>query len=361
MWRRHRKVCGNKSRRYRRCDCPVWIEGTLEGKFLRHSLKTRSWTRATTLLRELEDGGINRKITIEEACDSFLADARARKLKPSSIYRFALLFRRLKEWAEKRGLRYLADCDIEAMRAFRATWTNRNFAARVKTENLRHLFRFCVASGWIKTSPAKDLKSPQTTDSPTMPFTDTEMKSIMEACEKYRGKNAAMVKAFVLLLRHSGLRITDAVTLARDKIKDDVLFLYTQKTGVPVRIPLPPDCIAALGKMKGNAQYFFWTGEGLPKTRVGNFQVMLTKLFKKAGVVGGHAHRLRDTFATGLLLAGVPMERVSVLLGHKSIRVTERHYSAWSAARQEQIESDVRRTWHSGEKNEASADTHAGK
>ncbi len=39
------------------------------------------------------------------------------------------------------------------------------------------------------------------------------------------------------------------------------------------------------------------------------------------------------------------MERVSVLLGHSSIKVTGKHYSPWVRARQEQLEADVRRTW----------------
>ena len=39
------------------------------------------------------------------------------------------------------------------------------------------------------------------------------------------------------------------------------------------------------------------------------------------------------------------MEHVSVLLGHSSIKVTEKHYSPWVRARQEQLEADVRRTW----------------
>ena len=47
-----------------------------------------------------------------------------------------------------------------------------------------------------------------------------------------------------------------------------------------------------------------------------------------------------------LLKAGVPLDRVSVLLGHQSVRVTERHYSPWVSARQEQLEADVRRTWN---------------
>jgi len=46
-----------------------------------------------------------------------------------------------------------------------------------------------------------------------------------------------------------------------------------------------------------------------------------------------------------LLQAGVPMERVSVLLEHSSIKTTEKHYAPWVRSRQEQLESDVRRSW----------------
>jgi integrase len=46
-----------------------------------------------------------------------------------------------------------------------------------------------------------------------------------------------------------------------------------------------------------------------------------------------------------LLLAGVPIERVSILLGHQSIKVTEKHYAAWTDARQRQTEEDLQRAW----------------
>jgi len=39
------------------------------------------------------------------------------------------------------------------------------------------------------------------------------------------------------------------------------------------------------------------------------------------------------------------MERVSILLGHQSVRITEKHYGPWVKARQEQPEADVRRIW----------------
>ena len=81
---------------------------------------------------------------------------------------------------------------------------------------------------------------------------------------------------------------------------------------------------------------------------MGNWQRSLRTLFRLASVPDGHAHRFRDTFAVELLLAGVPLERVSVLLGHQSVKVTEKHYTPWVKARQEQLESDVRRTWKYG-------------
>jgi integrase/recombinase XerD len=53
----------------------------------------------------------------------------------------------------------------------------------------------------------------------------------------------------------------------------------------------------------------------------------------------------RDTFAAELLLAGVPLDQVSLLLGHASIKVTERHYAPFVKARQEQLEASARRAW----------------
>ena len=58
-----------------------------------------------------------------------------------------------------------------------------------------------------------------------------------------------------------------------------------------------------------------------------------------------HPHRFRDTFAVDLLLAGVPLEQVSILLGHASIRITEKHYSPWIRDRQAQLEASLERAW----------------
>ena len=59
-------------------------------------------------------------------------------------------------------------------------------------------------------------------------------------------------------------------------------------------------------------------------------------------------HTLTDSathFCVELLLAGVPIERRSILLGHQSVRITEKHHAPCVNARQEQLEADIRRIW----------------
>jgi integrase/recombinase XerD len=154
----------------------------------------------------------------------------------------------------------------------------------------------------------------------------------------------------ILLLRYSGLRIQDAACLERARLDDDKLFLYQQKTGTPVYCPLPTDVVHKLTAVtNGNERYFFYDGTSQPESMVKSWD----RVFKKVGetaapvVSNCHPHRFRDTFAVSLLLKGVSLDSVSKLLGHSSIKITERHYAPWVKARQEQLESEVRRMWQS--------------
>jgi integrase/recombinase XerD len=243
--------------------------------------------------------------------------------------------------------------DLEVLRNFRASWPNRNVAARKKLDAMKAFFRFCWESSWIPNNPASKLKAPKTMDPPTLPFSRDELNRILQACELYHGgrgqagrANAQRLRALVLLLRFTGLRIRDAVTLRRDHMVNGKLLLFTAKTGTPVYCPLPEAVVAELETIQGpSPDHFFWSGEGKPKSCVGDWQRSLKKLFHLAGVPTGHAHRFRHTFAVELLLAGVPLDRVATLLGHTNSKITERHYAPWIRARQEQLESDVRRVW----------------
>jgi integrase/recombinase XerD len=152
--------------------------------------------------------------------------------------------------------------------------------------------------------------------------------------------------ALVQLMRYSGLAIRDAVTLERAELHQDKKGIFRvitnrQKTGTHVSVPIPPDvAIEILSVANGNPRYLFWNrGDGVPETSVKKWHKDLRRLLDTAGLEEYRPHSLRDTFAVDLLSKGVPLEEVSKLLGHESIKTTEKSYAKWVKARQERTDN----------------------
>jgi integrase len=350
IFRYHSPNCDHKERSYNRCRCKIWYDWHINGKRIKKPLNTRSWSEAQRMARELETGGIIEQRTapiVKDAAEAFLNDARARGLRESSIYKLRLLTTRLQEFSTNKGFDFISDYNVERASAFRETWTNRGTAARKKLEALRTFFRFCVDRKWLTENPAKALKMPKNTEPPVEPFTPEEVDKILAAIKDYPDKqNGIRLRALILLLRYSGLRLGDAVTISRDRIEDGTLILRTEKTGTRVRVPLPQEVTDAIAACPG-PRFPFWSGNGKRKSVVTNWQRALKTLFDIAEVPGAHAHRYRHTFACEMLMAGVSLTIVAKLLGHASEAITERHYGAWVKGRQEQLEVAVRQAFPS--------------
>lgn len=359
IYRRHRKGCKHRSqgRTYRHCQCPIWVDGILADVEVRESLKLRDWQRAQEIVRDWESQDQrtlkSEAKSIDTAWKQFLADLEARKLADSTVRKYKLLNRQMEKFAKELGFRFLTELDLPAVSQFRAGWKDGPRSSAKKLERLRAFFRFAMKRKWVPDNPAADLKAPKVTLCPTLPFTPEEMQKIYAAIDKYKEEmpqhgleNARRLRGLVLLQRYSGLRISDVVGMETNRIDGKRLFLYTAKTGVPVCTVLPDFIIKALDETPRVCEkYFFWSGEGKLESIVRSWQNRLHRLFELAGVEDGHPHRFRDTFAVELLLSGVPIERVSILLGHSSVRVTEKHYTPWVRARQDQLEADLTNAW----------------
>ena len=363
LYRRHKPTCPHspEGRRYHHCKCAIWADGVLGGREIRRSMRTRDWTKANREIQKWEATERVKErgapVSLADAWVSFLADLEARKVSSSTVGKYKLLKRKLTAYGESHGLTCVAEFDLEALSRFRATWNEGPRTAAKTLERLRAFFRYATERRWTETNLAALLRPPKVSPRPTMPLEHTEFVKILTACEKrevevqapgYR--NAQRLKTLVLLLRYSGMRISDAVALNADRVQGSKLFLYTQKTGVPVYTVLPDFVVTALNATpRVTPKLYFWTGQGKLETAVKDWQGRLREIFDLAGVSKGEgnavAHRFRDTFAVELLLAGVPIERVSILLGHSSVRITEKHYNPWVRSRQEQLEADVRQAW----------------
>jgi integrase/recombinase XerD len=315
---RHFPDCPKKTDRYwKRCRCPKWLY-CAGWKPDRRSAKTRSWEKAEEMAREAEGGKV--EIMMEKAVSQFLTDKRNQNVSPSWLRKFEKL---LEGWIPEREVATVSLKDLEE---FRDTWSGAPITKRKKQERLRSFFHYCVKHRWLNYNPAVDMSRIKVEDKPTMPLDTKQFDEIL-------GKAEGDFRALVLLMRYSGLRITDAVSLPPAKLQDSTVFLRTQKTKTVVRVPIPPEVGAEVAP-----RLPLYRGGMTLKSRVTGFQ----EQFQSLGI---HSHQLRDTFAVELLLKGTSIEDVSQLLGHSTIAVTLKHYSPWTKARQDRLEEAVKKSW----------------
>jgi integrase/recombinase XerD len=364
IYARHSPKCPHKKDpQYKRCRCPRWVTYTYQGTQHRESAKARSFEQAQVYARDVEEryariaaGAKPRPTeaaTVVSAVQAYLTDKRDQQVKPSTLRKRVQWFEKdLLAFCRANGIHFLADLDLEALRRWRSTWELSPLTAQKKQEGIRQFFKFCEASGWVVENPAKALSKIKVTPKQTGYFEDYEMEKILRAAE---GTLQGKLHALILLMRWSGLAIRDACTLERERLNaQDQVFLYRAKTGSPVRVLLPPQVAQELRDLGllPNPRYFFWSGNGSPETIATYWRNQMGKLFKKVKLINldgtlkrAHSHMFRDTFAVGCLLHGVSMHDLSLLLGHTSIKTTERHYAPFSQARSDLMDSSVRATW----------------
>ncbi|MFL6312988.1 MAG: tyrosine-type recombinase/integrase [Terriglobales bacterium] len=384
VYTRHYPPCNKRDANYRRCRCPKWINGTLpSGQFIRESAGTRSWETAERKVRLIDFQSdplrpsapeSDCRISIEKAVKDFLADEQGRKLANTSTCQSkTLLEKQLLPWAQSGSLQFLDELTTSKLREFRTSWENGALTTQRKHHRLNGFFAFCMENDWLLKNPSKRMKPVKVSPKPTDYFTPEEFSKIIDGTYAYgnwRGgrdfeHRPLRLRTLIFLMRWSGLSILDAVTLERRRLEGNRLFLYRHKTGVPVYVPIPPVVANLLnGLPNSNPHYFFWSGNGDPHTAKKGWQRSLRRLFQTVALKAEdgqskrcHPHMFRDTFAVELLLAGALLDQVSLLLGHSSIRITEKHYAPFVKARQQQLEASARMAWNSTSQPHASVGT----
>jgi integrase len=233
-------------------------------------------------------------------------------------------------------------------RDFRNSWKLSARTAVKTLERLRSFLKFCVESEWLDKNPAAAIKPGKVEDAEVLPFSQPQVDKILKACDSFNG-NGDRIRALANLMLATGLRIGDASTISRDRFVKDgdgwKVILRTVKTGTSVCVPVQDSLVKQIQALPG--QHPFWSGQSTPEDCSSVWQEAFRKLFKHAGI-SGHPHQFRHTFAKNLLVAEVPLETVSVLLGHRKLGITEKHYARFVPERQASIDRQVRKSWARG-------------
>jgi integrase len=330
------------------------VQGTLGGEEIRKSLDLTSWDSAENVVRAWKEAGKigaegKRVVTVHDAVQNYLRDAETR-LKASTVDLYRRGLKHLLAWTEAEGVKALPNLDLEKLRKYRETWTCRPVTAARRIDRLKIFFGFCLDTGWIQKNPAKALKPPEVRTIGKIPFTEEELDQIFEACGKlitrgtYGRENVKRVRAFIYILRYTGLRISDAARLKVSDVSEGKVLLRTEKTGTLVWIPIPQFVVDALAEVPRVSEFYFQTGRAKGKTVRGGWDRAIRTILNLADVKHGSAHSFRTSLAVDLLNKGIPIETVAAILGN-SPAIIAKHYAPFVKSRQVALEAAVRSLW----------------
>lgn len=307
-----------------------------------------------------------REITIDAALDEWLAGIKLKSRSRSIQLRS--LASKLRSWSKEHKLTLLSEIKPSALYAWHGMWSETAKLKRDRlsgtTQNLyvSHLHRFfkwAVEAEYLTRNPSTLVKRQKHEHIQTMPLTPEQFEQVMAATytlDVNRNPDTPEygrdLRAIFLLQRWTGMRIIDALMLRRSKIRSGYLTINTKKTGDALDRQLPKQVLEALAEIKPQPhvrpECYFWSLE----CAADNLTIAWTQRIKKLNdylsltdeegkPMEFRSHMLRDTFAVELLLAGVPLEKVSKLLTHRSVKMTEQYYSPWVKRRQEQLHDEL--------------------
>jgi integrase len=210
---------------------------------------------------------------------------------------------------------------------------------------ISNVYKMAIADDLVVRNPASSVKAPRGGHKPKVVPTRGQVLAMIDAAPDPR------MRAFVVVLAYSGLRIGEALSLSwSDWDGAGTMRVMTSKGGKTRAVPVPAKLQADLhawrkAQAAERLASVWWDDEHdwILSTNVGTrwdphnarrrFRTIVEDREDDGGQVvpgicpGATPHSLRHATATLLLEEGVPMRVVSELLGHSSTRITEDVYS----------------------------------
>jgi integrase len=304
--------------------------------------------------RQEEQAKLADQITIESALDNWLSGlkpkSRSQRVQLNSIAS------KLKDWSKEQGLVFLGDIKPHMLYTWHGMWSpkakNKRDRLSAQTQNLyvSHLHRFfkwAVAAEYLQRDPSTIVKRQKHEHVQTQPLTPEQFQQVMAATRRL--EYGTQLRAIFQLQRWTGMRLIDALMMKRNNIKHGFMKIITRKTGARLERQLPKQVLAALAEVKPQDTvkdgHYFWSKECdadnltiVWAERVRELNEHLSLTDEDGETMDFRSHMLRDTFAVELLLAGVPLEEVSYLLTHTSVKMTEKYYAPWVNRRKQQVQ-----------------------
>ena len=251
-----------------------------------------------------------------------------------------------KSEAKARGLA-LGELDVLTCRSYLASLHGRNDAVTIgrKLSSLRAFFRLAVRRRVIAASPVAALRGPKRARRLPTFLGKEDVGRLLDAAPGGRDADPlreAQASALFEILYGAGLRVSEACNLDLGDVEPDGpggIVKVRQGKGrkdrfVPLGskawqalhdyLPLRARRLVARARVAGDTTALFVSARGRRlDPRV--VRRMLARRERATGVAAVPPHALRHTFATHLLGEGADLRSIQEMLGHASLRTTQRY------------------------------------
>jgi integrase len=187
---------------------------------------------------------------------------------------------------------------------------------------VRMLMQLAIVEGLRKDDPTSTIKSLKNKSDGFHTWTEDEIAA-------FEAKHPLGTRARLAmdLLLYTAQRRGDVVTMGRQHVRDGVLRLRQQKTGMVIEIPVLPVLQASLCAGPTGDLTFLVTQQGRAFTAAG-FGGWFHQVCKDAGLENCSAHGLRKAASRRLAEAGCTAHQIMAWTGHKTLKEVTRYTAA---------------------------------
>lgn len=205
--------------------------------------------------------------------------------------------------------------------------SKKRFAARHWLKAIRGLMKYAVEIGLRHDNPTVSVKLPSLKTDGYHTWTEAEI-------EQFQAHHKAGTRArlALMLLLHTGQRRSDVVRMGRQHVREGVLHVRQQKTGIELAIPLHPALASVITEPPAEHLTLLPTQTGKPFSAAG-FGNWFRDRCNEAGLPHCSAHGLRKAAARRLAEAGCTVHEIAAITGHASLNEVQRYTKAADQAR----------------------------
>lgn len=320
---------------YQRSEGGFWyVRDQRAGQDFKKSLRTRDKGEArkrAKLILDQRDYALyhgRERPAWQQATESWAEEYLPDAVKPKTADRYIVSIGQLESFFGDKLIDQITTSDIVSMIRQRRRAGTDNRTIQNDLTALGSVMTFAVANEWRDDNPVKavDRALVRKRRKPIVLPTEEDFQKLLAKCPP-------MVARMILMLRYTGMRQEELVSLQRRQVnleRGEILLTNTKRDRPRVLSLCDPVLREAAGTLSGtpaaiNCPYVFWhpDRDGRPD-RYRNFSSRFI-VIRTAAKVGFRCHDLRHLFAVDYLNETRDLYRLKEIMGHSSIKQTEEY------------------------------------